>query len=308
MPPVAANCGHAGAVGHGVKPRQLRLVQRMVGLVGAGQMAHQEFRAGIDTGSARPPAIPASRRPAGSCRCPAARPNGWPGSASRCRVICSRLFSIGVRSRSPIISVSPAMWPDRMLICGPGPSACRTAAPSSAAATKKRRAPARPAHAPRGHAKAIGIGLDHGGGLHARGGLSRSSARQLAAMASRSMVRVAVAMRLFSAGAGRGSSGKPPRPAAALALSARSANWGDRRAHEPPIARAPPDEDAGLYLTRPVLDRAGAGHAAGAFVQPLPTGPGLGGAGAGLSGRRPAAAAVGAGANCGMTGGWTSTF
>ena len=69
-------------------------------------------------------------------------PKGWPGSASKCRVTWSMEFSIGTSARSAIMSVSPDMWPPKIPISGPGPSASRTAQPSSAAATKNRRAPA----------------------------------------------------------------------------------------------------------------------------------------------------------------------
>ena len=45
--------------------------------------------------------------------------------------------------QAPIISVSPAIWPEKTKISGPSPRAWRTAAPSSVAATKNLRTPAR---------------------------------------------------------------------------------------------------------------------------------------------------------------------
>ncbi len=70
-------------------------------------------------------------------------PKRWPGRASTWRSIWSTEFSIGTRSRSLIMSVSPRMCPPKTFISTLGPRASRTAAPSSATATKKRRAPAR---------------------------------------------------------------------------------------------------------------------------------------------------------------------
>ena len=130
---------------------------------------------------------------------------------------------------------------------------------------------------------------------------SRSSARQLAAMASRSMVRVAVAMRgLFRPGAAAGqgktcdetrdTAGACPSalPARQLSPTGRVAMSSDDQDH------ASGDEDADLYLT--ILCWIGLGLATlSAFVQPLPAGPGLGRAGAGLPDRRASAAADGLG-------------
>ena len=64
----------------------------------------------------------------------------------------------------------------------------------------------------RGGAEAVGVGLDHGGGLDRAAPSSASSARQLAAMASRSMVRRARAMAAAPSRAeGRSRRGPHPR-------------------------------------------------------------------------------------------------
>ena len=44
----AERAGQAGAVGHGVEIGQLHLVQPMVGVVGAGEVGHQKFGAGVE--------------------------------------------------------------------------------------------------------------------------------------------------------------------------------------------------------------------------------------------------------------------
>ena len=65
-----------------------------------------------------------------------------PGNSRANSRICEALFRHGIRSCARRSGASPGIGPERMKISGPLPTARRSAAPSSASATKKLRTPA----------------------------------------------------------------------------------------------------------------------------------------------------------------------
>ena len=182
----------------------LAAVHRVVGLVGAGEVAEREHRreAREQLGARR------RARPAQAEAVHAAVELQRAGRARRDRArnrrVAPRLLRHGTRSKvAAQARRRPASGRRRRGSPGRGraPRAARRLprpAPRRRCGRRRRRAPA----PTRGGAEAVGVGLDHGGGLD-RGAESASSARQLAAMASRSMVRRARAMATVSWPEGR---------------------------------------------------------------------------------------------------------
>ena len=176
------------------KSAQLARVHRMIRFVGAGEVAHQRVADRRASTMSRTAAHSAGSIPSRFMPVSSWTPKGWPGSASKWRVSWS--MRVQHRRESVLgdgVGVAGHVAREDEDV-GPGPRAVRTAAPSSATATKKVRAPAR-ASAPRhaGGAEAVGVGLHDGAGFGALP-VAASSARQLATIASRSMVSVAVPM------------------------------------------------------------------------------------------------------------------
>jgi hypothetical protein len=112
------------------------------GLIGAGEVAHDEReRPGLGPGAR-------SGGPVGGLHpqpVHAAVELDAIGRLGQGAAVAGELLGAVEHGREARVAdrgASPAMWPEKTLISGPGPSASRRAAPSSATATKKRRAPA----------------------------------------------------------------------------------------------------------------------------------------------------------------------